>query len=262
MKASLYAVVTLILIGAGIALPASAQQAGGRGQGGGRGQAAAPIVPQDPKTLKRDAQGHPDFTGMWNNQYTPDITTAVPGGQLPFTPYGAQRWKNVDTKDDPTGVCLPVGPSRAFTSPFPVYFLQTPKVIGALFEYQTTWRMFYVDGTHPADLGDYGSEFMGHSTAKWEGDALVVHTIGINERSWLDTAGHEHSDKLQLTERFEKINDDNATYSVTYDDPVFFTKPVTIVRNFKRGAATDRILPYSCEENNVDKDHLVPNKKN
>jgi hypothetical protein len=163
------------------------------------------------------------------------ITTAVPGGQLPYTPYGADRWKNVDTKDDPTGLCLPVGPSRAFTAPFPVYILQTPKVIGALFEYQTTWRMFYVDSKHPADLGDYGSEFMGHSTAQWETDALVVDTIGINERSWLDTAGHEHSDKLHLTERFEKINDDNIKYTLTYDDPVFFTRPVTIVRNFKRG---------------------------
>ena len=136
-----------------------AAQGGGRGQGA-RGQTPA-IVPQDPSTLKRDPQGHPDFTGMWNNQYTPDITTAVPGGQLPFTPYGAERWKNVDTKDDPTGLCLPVGPSRAFTAPFPVYFLQTPKVIGALFEYQTTWRMFYLDVKHPEDLGDYGSEFMG-----------------------------------------------------------------------------------------------------
>ena len=268
MKVSMYwrcfVVVAMmrIAVAAAAPIPASAQQAGARGQGGGRGQAQAPaIVPQDPKTLKRDPQGHPDFTGMWNNQYTPDITTAVPGGQLPFTPYGAERWKNVDTKDDPTGLCLPVGPSRAFTAPFPVYILQTPKVIGALFEYQTTYRMFYVDGTHPADIGDYGSEFMGHSTAKWEGDALVVDTIGINERSWLDTAGHEHSDKLHLTERFEKINDDNAKYTLTYDDPVFFAKPVTIVRNFKRGAEADRILPYACEENNVDKDHLVPNKK-
>ena len=252
-----FVVVTFTLLVSYLAapMPANAQRGGGRGQ-----EPAAPVQ-QDPKTLKRDPQGHPDFTGMWNNQYTPDLATAVPGGQFPFTPHGAERWKNVDTKDDPTGLCLPVGPSRAFTAPFPVYFLQTPNVIGALFEYQTTWRMFYVGGKHPEDLGDYGSEFMGHSIAEWQGDALVVDTIGINERSWLDTAGHEHSDKLHLTERFEKINDDTIRYTVTYDDPVFFTKPFSIVRTFKRGAATDRILPYACEENNIDRDHLVPNKK-
>jgi hypothetical protein len=224
--------------------------------------AANAAAVQTANPIKRDAQGHPDLTGMWNNQYTPDIAAAVPGGELPFTPYGRERWTNVDTSKDPTGFCLPVGPSRAFTAPFPVHFLQTPQVIGALFEYQTTWRMFYVGARHPEDLGDYGSEFMGHSTAVWEGDALVVDTIGINERSWLDTAGHEHIDKLHLVERFEKLDEDNLRYTVTYEDPIFFTKPFSIVRNFKRAAPADRILPYSCEENNVDRDHLVPNTPN
>jgi hypothetical protein len=256
-----------LVAGALLAVPlcalqgAQGAQPGARGQGGGRGAAPAAITPQDPKTLKRDPLGHPDFTGMWDNQYTPDLTAAVPGGQLPFTAYGAERWKKVDLKNDPTGLCLPVGPSRAFTAPLPVYILQTPKVVGFLFEYQTIYRMAYIDGKHPEDLGDYGSEFMGHSIGRWEGDALVVDTIGINERSWLDTAGHEHSDKLHLTERFEKINDDNVKYTVTYDDPVFFTTPVTITRSFKRSAAKDRILPYSCEENNTDVNHLMPTVK-
>jgi hypothetical protein len=103
---------------------------------------------------------------------------------------------------------------------------------------------------------------MGHSTAKWEGDALVVDTIGINERSWLDTAGHEHSDQLHLTERFDKIHDDTIRYTVTYDDPVFFMQPFSIERTFRRAAPTDRIVPYACEENNIDRDQLVPNTPN
>jgi hypothetical protein len=246
--------VLLALTIAALFVSASAQE---------RRQTASPAaVPQDPATLKRDAQGRPDFSGMWNIQYTPDISTAVPGGKIPFTAHGLERWTNVDTAKDPTGFCLPVGPSRAFTSPFPAYILQSPSVIGVLFEYQTTWRMFYVNGKHPEDLGAYGSEFMGHSTAKWEGDALVVDTIGINERSWLDTAGHEHSDRLHLTERFEKINDDTIRYTVTYDDPVFFMQPFSIERTFRRAAPTDRILPYACEENNIDRDQLVPNTPN
>jgi hypothetical protein len=239
------------------AAPAAAQG------GGGRGAAAppAPIVPQDPKTLKRDAQGHPDFSGMWNNQYTPNLLAAVAGGELPFTPLGAERWKNVDTRYDPTAICLPPGPSRLFTSPFPNQVLQSPQVIAVAFEYFTTWRLFYVNGTHPEDLGDYGSEFNGHSTAKWEGDALVVDTVGINPRSWLDTAGHEHSDKLHLTERFEKITDDHVRYTATFDDPVFFTRPWSIIRTFTRAAAKDRLLPYTCTENNKDVEHLLPSAK-
>src|SRR5207244_7253434 len=122
---------------------------------------------------------------------------------------------------------------------FRVQFLKTPKVLGALFEYQTTWRMFYIDGQHPADLGDYGSEFMGHSTAKWQGDALVVDTIGINERSWLDTAGHEHSDKLHLTEKLEKLNDDTIRYSLTYAAHVLLQNPITIDRPSMRAAPNE-----------------------
>src|SRR5437763_12222722 len=95
-----------------LAVPPSAQ--------GQRGGQAAAIVRQDPVTLKRDVWGHPDLNGMWDNQYTPNIATAVAGGgDIPFTPFGMQRFKDVDTAKDPTGICLPVGPSRAFTSPFP-----------------------------------------------------------------------------------------------------------------------------------------------
>src|SRR6478672_8172999 len=64
------------------------------------------------------AQSPPDFSGFWNNQYTPNLATAL-GHEPPYTPFGLDRWKNVDTQNDPTGKCLPVGPSRAFTAPMP-----------------------------------------------------------------------------------------------------------------------------------------------
>ena len=57
------------------------------------------------------AQERPDFSGLWTPQYMPNITRAL-GLELPFTPYGAERWRTVDTANDPTGKCLPVGPSR------------------------------------------------------------------------------------------------------------------------------------------------------
>src|SRR5580765_4743921 len=96
----------------------------------------------------------PDLTGFWNNQYTPNLVQAL-GHELPYTPYGAERWKNVDTKDDPTGKCLPVGPSRAFTAPMPFQVVQNPKMIAFLYEYQTIYRMVYLDGKHPPDIMDY-----------------------------------------------------------------------------------------------------------
>src|SRR5678815_2629756 len=81
-----------------------------------------------------------DLNGFWSNQYTPNLAQAL-GHEPPYTPYGAERWKNVDTKDDPTGKCLPVGPSRAFTAPFPFQVVQGPRMIAFLYEYQTIYRM-------------------------------------------------------------------------------------------------------------------------
>ena len=201
----------------------------------------------------------PDLTGFWNNQYTPNLAQAL-GHEPPYTSYGAERWKNVDTKDDPTGMCLPVGPSRAFTAPMPFQVVQGPTMVAFLFEYQTIYRMVYIDKKHPPDIMDY-PEFMGHSSGHWEGDTLVIDTVGINERSWLDTAGHEHSGQLHLIERIQKLDDDHLKYTVTYDDPIFFTQPWSITRTFTRGKPTDRIMAYSCEENNKDVEHLRSNKK-
>jgi len=218
-----------------------------------------------PSTASAQASTSKDprnLAGTWRNQYTPNLADAL-GKQPPFTVYGAERWRTVDTSRDPTGFCLPPGPSRVLTAPFPFMLVQQNEVIGLLFEYQTLWRAVYMDGrSHPPDIMDY-PEFMGHSIGRWEGDTLVIDTVAINERTWLDTAGHEHSPKLHLTERIKKISDDKLEWTATFDDPVFFAKPWTITRTFTRfDDKTDRIMPYTCNENNRDVDHLKPNQPN
>lgn len=197
----------------------------------------------------------PDLNGFWINQYTPDLSVAL-GRQPPFTALGAERWRTVDTSKDPTGICLPAGPSRSFTAPFPFLLVQNADIVSILFEYQALWRAIHLDGrAHPEDIDEYPF-FMGHSVGRWDGDTLVVDTTGIDERSWLDTAGHEHSAKLRLTERFRKTGADTMEWVVTYDDPVFFTRPWSITRTFTRGKPGDRLLPYTCNENNKDVEHL------
>lgn len=201
------------------------------------------------------ATPRPDLNGFWINQYTPDLSVAL-GRQPPFTALGAERWRTVDTSKDPTGICLPAGPSRSFTAPFPFLLVQSADIVSILFEYQALWRAIHLDGRpHPEDIDDYPF-FMGHSVGRWDGDTLVVDTTGIDERSWLDTAGHEHSAKLRLTERFKKTGADTMEWVVTYDDPVFFTRPWSLTRTFTRGKPGDRLLPYTCNENNKDVEHL------
>ncbi len=149
------------------------------------------------------------------------------------------------------------------TTPFPFIILQRPEMIALIFENQTTWRLIYMDGRgHPEDIMEY-PEFSGHSIGRWEGDVLVVDTIGISERSWLDTAGHEHSAQMRLIERFKMVDNNHIEWTGTIDDPVFFTEPWSITRTFTRGTkADDRLMGYACMENNKDIIRLVPTTPN
>jgi hypothetical protein len=205
------------------------------------------------------AQGAANLNGLWQAPYTPNLAAAY-GKELPFTTHGAEKWAKADTSKDPTGFCLPVGPARGIQAPFPFQIVQTPAMVAILFEYQRTYRMIYTDGRKPPDdIHDY-PEWMGFSTGRWERDTLVVDTVAIDDRTWLDTAGHQHSDKLRLTERFRKVSETTIEWSVTFDDPVFFTQPWTVTRPLTRGKPTDRVMSYSCEENNKDIPHLRPTK--
>ena len=97
----------------------------------------------------------------------------------------------------------------------------------------------------------------GYSIGKWEGDTLIADTISINDKTWLDSVGHEHSDKLHLTERFRLADPNTLEYIVTYTDPVFFAKPFTSKKVFRRQVG-DYIFDHSCLENEKDLKNLVP----
>src|SRR5713101_7440245 len=143
----------------------------------------------------------PDFNGVRSATFTPNISKA-PGHQPPFTPYAADRFKKEDEIDDPLTQCLPIGPARGIQAGImPFQIVQTPSVTAILFENQHTFRIIHTDGrSHPKDVDP---TWFGDSIGKWEGDTLVVDTIGLNDRTWLDTAGHEDSDQVHLVERFQ-----------------------------------------------------------
>ena len=260
-------VATAAIAGVLMALPAAAQT-GGRG-----GRGTPPPTATDRKLPPKPAPegawwhtgganvpqaGHPDLTGVWFGGASGDLSKAtLPGQELVLTPLGRQRWDTVDHSKDPNTACLPPGPARMIMMAHPAMIVQRPDMVVVLTESQRTYRIIYTDARrHPADIADY-PEWMGDSIGTWEGDTLVVDTVGINERSWLDTAGHEHSDKLHMTERFRLSDANTLEHIVTYTDPVFFVKPFTTRRLFKRQVG-DRILDHSCLENEKDRDLLVP----
>jgi hypothetical protein len=206
--------------------------------------------------LPRMADGHPDFNGVWSGRGHADMSTDTPGG-LPFTDAGKAAFADVKNQYDPTGFCLYPGVTRIVGSPYPTEFVQTPNRVVILYEYMRTFRVIPTDGrTHGADLNP---NFFGDSVGTWDGDTLVVDVKGFNEKSWLDPAGHPHSDALHLIERYRLTDANHIAHEVTVDDPKMYTKLWKSSMVFTRKPDWE-IIEYSCDENNKDRDnhHFQP----
>ena len=130
-------------------------------------------------------------------------------------------------------------------SPFPMQIIQTPGQITMLFEYDHFVRIIYMDRkTHPQDLDP---TWMGDSIGRWEGNTLVVDTIGLNEKSWLDQIGHPHTAALHLIERIRRVDHDTLQDDITIDDPGAYTKTWTGQLTFKL-RPTWHLAEYVCED--------------
>jgi hypothetical protein len=97
---------------------------------------------------------------------------------------------------------------------------------------------------------------MGYSVGHWEGDTLVVETIGQNGKTWLDMRGLPGTESLKVTERYTRTNIGTMKIDVTIDDPKAYTKPWTINMSWRLIPDTD-LIESICEENNKDKQHMV-----
>jgi hypothetical protein len=224
---------------------------------------AAGAWAQEPavKPIPRMPDGKPDLQGFWNIPYTPNL--AAQGGEdaVPYTAKGREAFRQHDSKDDPTGRCLYPGVPRIMQSPYPMQILQTPEYVIFAFEYDRLWRVIPTDGRpHSANAEP---SFMGDSTGHWEGDTFVVETVALNDKTWLDTAGHQHSDQMKVVERFTRTAD---AIVMSYDiiDPVMYTKPWTLQRSLTPlkpiSGTRPELLEYSCNENNRDLEHLISTK--
>src|SRR2546427_9934409 len=135
-----------------------------------------------------------------------------------------RRLKGRDDSD-PSNSCFPPGPTRIFTIPRPFEIRQTAQVVYILSELDHWVRRIYTDGrTHP---DGYPVTWMGHSIGKHDGSTLVVDTTDIDDKTWIDTLGHPHSDALHLVERYRRVNHDTLEIEFTFDDPKAYARPWT-----------------------------------
>lgn len=199
------------------------------------------------------SSAHPDLSGVWfEREYRRNI---LPDGNAPLQPWAEELYKKrkleINTADpdhppDPVARCIPPGVPRIMYLPFPWEIVQARDRVVIIFEVQVVRQIFTGGRGHPKDLDP---TYMGDSVGKWEGDTLVVDTIGLNDKTWLDANGLPHSDSLHVVERLRRVNHDTLRVEYTIEDPKAYTKPWTAEKLFDLKPDW-HIQEYVCAEDN------------
>ncbi|HUK37370.1 MAG TPA: hypothetical protein VLV86_25815 [Vicinamibacterales bacterium] len=233
---------------------APATQGRGGGRGGRGGESNWP--PSGPAPRAED--GHPDLSGNWQpNAIRQNVDLVGSGVDVPMLPDAAalyKKRKDSQSKDDPEARCMPPGVPRMSTTPYPWTIVQTPKLIVIVYEGGAhIWRKVFMDG-RPHDANAVET-WLGDSIGHWEGDTLVVETVGQTDKSWLDESGIPHSTEMKVTERITRPDFGHLDITHIIDDPKTFSRPwsFTTHPSLLRG----ELIEYICQENNRDVEHLV-----
>jgi hypothetical protein len=214
---------------------------------GMRAQNAAPAAPKALSAQKPATKGAPrDFSGVWRRVRQPsdskrkytlyEIALSL-SEPPPMTPWGLEKFKaakpnvgphavTLAQTNDPTANCFPPGVPKIYLmrgAPFEI--VQAPGRVLMYFEYDHFVREIFTDGRQHTE--DVNPTWMGEAIGKWEGNTLVVDTVGFNDKTWLDYAGHPHSDQLHLVERIQRPSHDTLVNDITIEDPKAYTKPWT-----------------------------------
>ena len=198
----------------------------------------------------RTPGGKPDFSGVWHP------LRVVDGGKPEPLPWAdalvKERMAN-NSKDMPSSRCLPSGILGNGTL-LGFRIMQNQTVLAFLFE-EDLPRQIYLDGRKHPD--ESLSPFVGHSVGKWEGDTLLVDTVGFNDKTWLDARGFPHTDKMHLVERIQRKDLGHLEVEYTIDDPGAYKTPWIIKKATELAGDKEEVGQYVCTENNLDVPHLV-----
>jgi hypothetical protein len=223
-------------------------------------QARTPAVPPGP--TPRLANGKVDFSGVWRPGdifLIEDISLGLAKGDtIPLNDWAKGVMAKHLSKEDPEANCLPTGVPRHAPYPWRIVGqpdLANPTHLYFLFEGNIhSYRQIFMDGRkHPEDPNP---TWYGHSVGRWEGDTLVIDTVGFNDRFWFDFVGHPHTEKLHTTERYTRPDFATLKEDVTIDDPGAYTRPFTIHASH-RLLPNDELMEYICQENQKDTAHIV-----
>jgi hypothetical protein len=212
-------------------------------------------------TVAAPASLNPGATAGAAGRGQPIGPAAVPiglgrGGVGPCTPIPYMAWTRGVSDDrrrnelEPHTRCKPSGGPRQWLTPYGAEFIELrEQKIAYIFDIggPHTFRIIYMDGRkHPEKLTP---TYYGHSIGWWEGDTLVVDTVGFNERFWIDRGQLPHTDKLHLVEKYTRTSLESMRYELTIDDPGAYTAPFTGLSNLRWSAGVE-LFEYICQQAN------------
>lgn len=200
----------------------------------------------------------PDWTGIWEREggilFDPEASPRRPM-KPPLTPEYQKKYDAIlaaaaagNPVADPGAMCLPAGMPRVMVMTYPMEILQTPGQVTIIAEWSSQIRRIFTDGRgHPEDPDP---TYQGHSIGHWEGDTLVIDTVGVRGDTVFDSTGLGHSDKIHIKERMRLSAPNILEDQITVEDPVAFTRPWVVTRKYKRAEPGLQIMEYICQENN------------
>ena len=212
--------------------------------------------------VPRLPDGHPDLTGPWEgggSDQDMEIDGGLKKGELDalLLPWAkaakAERSKAI--YGEPYIYCLPMSVPRVNPYPWKFSMSYTAKGLTQIYQLHETGdagahRVIYMDGRKHPDPNISLPTWWGHSVGRWDGDTLVIDTVGYNDKFWFDAVGTPHTEKLHTIERFTRLSYGTLVNDFTLDDPGTFTKPVElrfVARIVKPGID---LAEYICAENN------------
>ena len=210
--------------------------------------------------VPRTPDGKPDLSGKWSskdNTFARNLATGLKEEDVPLQPWAKalfdKRKDGSHSREDPDANCLPQGVPKIGALAYPWRLIQTPGSIVIIYEAFTLWRQIFMDGREL--IADPNPTWMGYSTAKWDGDTLVVDTRGFNGRLWLDQLGRPSTEALHVIERFHRRDFGHLDIHVTIDDPGAYTRPWSVKQEVALRHDTE-LMEFICNENNRDLEHL------
>ena len=206
----------------------------------------------------RTTDNKPDLSGIWGWQpgrYFGTVAADLKPEEIAPSARAlvASRMESLG-KDDPANFgCLPQGPRMNLFAPIPAKIVQTPQLVVILSE-DLSYRQIFLDG-RPLPANPDPS-FMGYSVGRWDGDTLVVETIGFKDRTWLDFSGLPHTEALRITERIRRTRFGHLDIEETLVDPDVFAKPIAVRLGAEYVPDTE-LLEFVCAENEKSHAHIV-----